>query len=257
VDTLDRLLEPFWLSRTMYRESVMFVAAADATAHATLLFRPDKVLAVNDASETISYDEEADYRIDSETRRIIRPPWSRMTCVSPETMRAADGTVRHNWMVAVSYTHDRDHWQRFVPGNAAAQLPHVSRKLERCDPLTICLTGDSISEGYDASGFHHLRPGQPPFGSLVAAALGERSGANIQFHNFATAGWTTEDGLWDTARIMPALTNTGQTCPVFLRASEPTSHMQSSSWSHRCFPHRNAIGLSTHGLVSIATRLLP
>lgn len=185
----------------MHRESVMFVAAAGTTAHATLLFRPDEILTVNDASEAISYDDEADYRIDAETRRIIRPPWSRMTCVSPETMRAAEGAVRHHWMVVVSYTHDRDHWQRFVPGNAAAQLPRVSRKLERCDPLTICLTGDSIAEGYDASGFHHLRPDQPPFGSLVAAALGERSGANIQFHNFATAGWTTEDALWDTARI--------------------------------------------------------
>ncbi|HEX7797658.1 MAG TPA: SGNH/GDSL hydrolase family protein, partial [Vicinamibacterales bacterium] len=198
---LDRLLEPIWLSTTMHQESVMFVAAAPAAAHANLLFRPDKILAVSDASEVISYAEEADYRIDSEARRIIRPPWSRMTCVSPETMRAADGAVRHNSMVAVTYTHDSDRWQGFVPGNAAAQLPRVSRTLERGDPLTICLTGDSISEGYDASGFHQLRPDQPPFGPLVAAGLRERSGANIQFHNFATAGWTTEDALWDAERI--------------------------------------------------------
>jgi acyl-CoA thioesterase I len=104
-------------------------------------------------------------------------------------------------MVAVTYTHDSDRWQGFVPGNAAAQLPRVSRKLQRGDPLTICLTGDSISEGYDASGFHQLRPDQPPFGPLVAAGLRKRSGANIQFHNFGTAGWTTEDALWDTERI--------------------------------------------------------
>jgi lysophospholipase L1-like esterase len=188
----------------MHYESVMFVAAAGAFAPANLLFRPDKILAVNDASEVIAYDAEADYRIDSEAGRIIRPPWSRMTCVSPETMRAADGAVRHHWMVAVTYTHDRDRWHGFVPGKAAAQLPRVTRKLERCDPLTICLTGDSISEGYDATGFHRLRPNQPPFGPLVAAALRERSGANIQFHNFATAGWTTEDALWDTERIILA-----------------------------------------------------
>ena len=179
----------------------MFVSASGTAADANLLFRPDKILAVNDASETISYGEEADYRIDPETRRILRPPWSRMICVSPETMRAADGAVRHNWVVAVTYTHDGDRWQGFVPGNAAAQLPRVTQKLERCDSVTICLTGDSISEGYDASGFHQLRPHQPPFGPLVAAGLRERSGANIQFHNFATAGWTTEDAVWDTERI--------------------------------------------------------
>src|SRR5262249_23271937 len=115
--------------------------------------------------------------------------------------RAADGVVWHPWMVAVTYTHDGDRWQGFVPGNAAAQLPRITRQLERSDPLTICLTGDSISEGYDASAFHHLRPNQPPFGTLVAAGLKQRSGANIQFHNFAIAGWTTEDALWDTERI--------------------------------------------------------
>ena len=184
----------------MHHESVMFVAATGTAAHANLLFRPDKILAVYDASQVISYDEGADYQIDSEARRIIRPPWSRMTSVSPQTMRAADGAVRHNWMVGVTYTHD-DRWQGFVPRSGAAQLPRVTRRLERCDPLTICLTGDSISQGYDASGFHHLRPDQPPFGPLVAAGLRERSGANIQLHNFATAGWTTEDALWDTERI--------------------------------------------------------
>jgi lysophospholipase L1-like esterase len=185
----------------MHCESVMFVAEAGTAAHANLLFRPDKILVVSDAGQAISYDEEADYRIDSEARRIIRPPWSRMTCVSPQTMRAADGALRHNWMVAVTYRHDGDRWQGFVPGNAAAHLPRATRRLERCDPLTICLTGDSISEGYDASGFHHVRPDQPPFGPLVAAGLRDRSGATIQFHNFATAGWTTADALWDTERI--------------------------------------------------------
>src|SRR5262249_4590181 len=112
-----------------------------------------------------------------------------------------DGAVRHNWTVAVTYTHGGDRWRGFVPGTAAAQLPHVTRRLEQCEPLTICLTGDSISEGYDASGFHHLRPDQPPFGPLVAAGLQQRSGSNIQLHNFATAGWTTEDALWDTERV--------------------------------------------------------
>jgi lysophospholipase L1-like esterase len=104
-------------------------------------------------------------------------------------------------MVAVTYAHHGDRWRGFVPAPAAAQLPRVGGRLERCDPLTICLTGDSISEGYDASGFHHLRPNQPPFGPLVAAGLRQRSGSNIQFHNFATAGWTTENALWDTERI--------------------------------------------------------
>jgi len=88
-----------------------------------------------------------------------------------------------------------------VPARAVTELPRVRRRLERREPLTMCLCGDSISEGYDASGFHHLPPYQPPFAMLVARGLQQRTGAKIQFHNFGTAGWTTADALWDSERI--------------------------------------------------------
>lgn len=201
---IDRLLDPFWLSTTMHRESVMFVATADQSAEATLLFRPERVLSVDDAAGKIAYVEEMDYRIDSQARRIIRPPWSRMAHVSPETVNAGEGSLLHNWTIAVTYTHHADPWRGFVPAAAGEHLPRVTRRLERSEPVTICLTGDSISEGYDASGFHQLLPNQPPFGPLVAAGLQQRSGSSIQFYNLASAGWTAEDGLWDTDRLTAA-----------------------------------------------------
>jgi len=63
------------------------------------------------------------------------------------------------------------------------------------------LTGDSISEGYDASGFHGAAPHQPAFGQLVASGLERHYGGSVRLTNLATAGWTAADGLWDTARI--------------------------------------------------------
>jgi lysophospholipase L1-like esterase len=67
-------------------------------------------------------------------------------------------------------------------------------------PLTICLTGDSISEGYDASGFAGVPPYQPAYGALVAAGI-EHAGTVVAFHNLAVAGWTADNGLADADRI--------------------------------------------------------
>jgi lysophospholipase L1-like esterase len=70
--------------------------------------------------------------------------------------------------------------------------------------VTVCLTGDSISEGYDASGFHGVAPYQPPFGSIVADSLRKRYGSEVRLENLATAGWTAADAVWDVDRIAAA-----------------------------------------------------
>ena len=200
-DRFDDLLDPFWLSTTMHHESVMFIGRDDSPMDATLLFHPGEILSVNSAAADIAFKEGDDYRIDWQAGRIMRTPGSRMPCVPAERMAAADGELTHERTIVVTYTHPGDRWGGFVPASARAQLGRATRRLEEREPLTICLTGDSISEGYDASGFHRLPPYQPPFGTLVAAGLQQQAGASVQFHNFGTAGWTAADALWDTERI--------------------------------------------------------
>jgi lysophospholipase L1-like esterase len=168
-----------------------------------LLFPPDAVLAVTSAAG-ITYVEGADYLIDHQAGRIVRTPGSRMPRVTREVVAAADGALTHGWIVAVTYTHAAGLWTWHVPAFAGRRLPRVTRRLQRREGLTICLTGDSISEGYDASGFHGMPPYQPAFGSLVASALEQRYGAPVQLHNLATAGWTAADAFWDTERIAAA-----------------------------------------------------
>ena len=74
-----------------------------------------------------------------------------------------------------------------MPAHGGASLPRVTQRLQRRESLTIGLTGDSISEGYDASGFHGVPPFQPAFGTLVASALEHRYRAVVQLRNLATA----------------------------------------------------------------------
>jgi hypothetical protein len=69
-------------------------------------------------------------------------------------------------MVAVTSTYPDDLWT-WRPA-AEGTPPRVVARLARGETVTVCLTGDSIAEGYDVSGFHRVPPNQPAFGPAVA-----------------------------------------------------------------------------------------
>jgi acyl-CoA thioesterase-1 len=200
---LDPLLVPFWLTTTMHRESVVFIARDDGAAEASLLFPPESIIAVTNAAGDVSYVEGADYLVDRQTGRMIVTSTSRMVAVRRDMIVAADAAHTYGRLIGVTYTHAPGTWTTHLR-RPAGVLSRVSRRLQRREPLTVCLTGDSISEGYDASGFHGVPPYQPPFDRLVASGLEQHYGGPVHLHNLATAGWTAADALWDTARIAAA-----------------------------------------------------
>ena len=192
---MDPSLIPFWRSQAMHGESVVFIAS-----EGRLLLTPDAVLSVTSAAGDVTYVEGADYLVARSARRIVRLPGSRMPATSRESIASAAGSLLHDCAVAVTYTHS-DELSIWHPPEPAGALRTVIARLKRKSPVTICLTGDSISEGYDVSGFHRLPPYQPAFGQLVATALEQQYGAPLRLHNLATAGWTAADGAWDAARV--------------------------------------------------------
>jgi len=147
----------------------------------------------------VPYVEGVDYLVDRRAGRIIRTSTSGMPEAQRDTIVASVAQTREQ-LVAVTYTHAAGLWTPHA-SNHVGTLSRVSQRLRRREPLTICLTGDSISEGYDASGFHGAAPYQPAFGSLVASGLEQHFGGPVRLINLATAGWTAADALWDTARI--------------------------------------------------------
>jgi lysophospholipase L1-like esterase len=198
---VGNLINPFWLSTVMDAESVVFVGDGREPIAARLLFQPDTIVSVTNAAADVRYVEGDDYYVDRHAARIIRVPGSRMPWTTREAVASADGQLTHGRTVAVTYSHASGQWRGFVPANAGTELPRTTRRLQQREPLTICVTGDSISEGYDASAFHALPPFQPPFAALAASALQQSTSADVRLHNFGTAGWTTRDALWDTERI--------------------------------------------------------
>jgi len=195
---LDPLLVPFWEATTMLRESVMFHGQEDG-ARTTLLFEPDVVTAVTNAAGNETYTEGIDFVVEREARRLVRVAGSRMPWIASRAS-GATGALTHGHTIAVSYTHalDRAPWQ---PESQHACVPRLARHLRRRAPIRVCVIGDSISAGYDASGFHRLPPFQPSYATLMAEALEAASGAPVRLDNLAVAGWTAADGVWEGARI--------------------------------------------------------
>jgi acyl-CoA thioesterase-1 len=189
---------PFWRSNVMESESVLFLPHEDGPEIARLLFQPDTIACVTDAAGLRAYAEGQDYTVDASLGGIVRSPRSAIPRAIPQYDQ-----LTHSQLCLVTYTH-RDQWAGIVPAFAGDRLQRTIERLRSRQSVTVCLTGDSISEGYDASGFHRVPPHQPPFGSLVADSLSKHYGCDVRLQNLATAGWTAEHAVWDVDRIAAA-----------------------------------------------------
>jgi acyl-CoA thioesterase-1 len=208
----SRLLDPFWLSATMSGESLFFVDRGDGIATATLLFdHPDR-LSLTSATGDIEFEGGRDYTVDCRAGVVSRTPASRIPFATRgELYPAADPFVLvgdaddfHRRQTAVTYVHRRGDWHGYVPQPAVAELPRTLQRLTAAQALTVCITGDSISEGYNASGVTGAPPRQPPYPDLVAAGLERAHRSPVTLHNFATSGWTADDGVEDVTRVAEA-----------------------------------------------------
>jgi acyl-CoA thioesterase-1 len=204
-----RRLEPFWLSSFITGESLMFVDRGDGMATATLLFRGADRLALTSATGATAFEAGRDYTVDAAAGVVSRTRDSRIPFAALEELYPpadpfvliADGDEFHRRQAAASYRHAPDGWWGRVPAVAAPALSRTMQRLGASQPLTICVAGDSISEGYNASGFTGAPPYQPPYVDLVADGLERASGSRITLHNFAMAGWTSDDGAADVERF--------------------------------------------------------
>jgi len=206
---VDTLLDPFWLSATMSGESLFFIDAGRGPATATLLFERPERLFLTSATGDLVYEEGRDYTVEWLSGVVTCVPGSRIPFatsselypVSDPFVLIGDGADFHRRQVAATYGHPHTDWRGYVPPVAAVELRRTRDRLAASLPLTICLTGDSISEGYNASAFTGAPPFQPSYADLVAAGLERECGSAIVLHNLATAGWSADDGAADADHV--------------------------------------------------------
>ncbi|MCF6286077.1 MAG: SGNH/GDSL hydrolase family protein [Candidatus Hydrogenedentes bacterium] len=216
-------LEPFWDQGVMQGESLFFLEPpSGGLATAPLLFTPTAIHALVHPPTGAIFEEGRDYTVDTKSKLLTLTPDSRI----PHTTRAEfepplgktgqrykdgsrdilfENTVRfHMLQVEVSYNHNPTEWTSMKgpnPRPSPKLLPAVMKKLGNKEPLTICLLGDSISAGLNASSTSDPPPRMPPYGTLVARALEERFGSVVDYTNFSISGKATPWGIEQVAAV--------------------------------------------------------
>jgi lysophospholipase L1-like esterase len=205
-----RLLEPFWLSTTMRGESLLFVDRGDGIPVASLLFEQAEGVSLISATGQSQFDIDRDFIVDHQAGVVRLTRGSRVPSVTlaalypphdPFVLIADEDDRFHRLQAAATYVHRSGRWPGYVPRLAVLQLPRTLQRLAAAQPLKLCVTGDSISEGFNASGVTGVPPQQPPYAALVAAGLQHVSGSRVTLDNFAVSGWTADHGVADVARV--------------------------------------------------------
>ncbi len=218
-------LKPFWLSKTMEGESVLFIKDHDAARpKAAVLFQPTKIMSVVSSSGQLIYVEGRDYVWQPGTKEITLPAGSRIPFKTPQELRRppksqpfvlphrdgngeiffGGGHEYHDMQTLVTYQHAPDAWSGPAATLAGGQLARTLEKLANKQPLTIALIGDSISTGCNASGWANVPPFQPPYQDLLVLNLEAFYGAKISLKNYAVGGTGTDWGLANIGKVVAA-----------------------------------------------------
>ncbi len=229
-ESMDRTerkeLRPIW-EKEIYRETITMIPEDDGS-YGELLYTPDGKVIVESYDGKTIYQEGKDYIL--EGRRICLPEGSAIPHTTADilyhdteeeakkeldelpydlgfgpvstsdgryiTLRAIDHPeYLTKWQVCVSY-HTAEEWQGVKPCSKTKLLPVFAKKCQSQETVRILIYGDSISCGYDCSGFHHQAPEQPIWPELVAKGLEEQYGCKVDMDNISKAGegtaWAAE-----------------------------------------------------------------
>lgn len=218
------LLSGPWLLGTIHREGLFFVKGTEGKPSARLLFDAEKVLAVHRADGKQTFEADKDFQLSADGASLVLPETSRILfrkeaelypmkgaansigqrAGQPDTnLLFGEGHFYHDQQVEVSYVPRKSaKWTGARPAFAEKALPATLAKLRARKPLTIAVSGDSISQGYNASGFTKAPPGMPPYPGLVPAQLEKTYGSKVTLHNRAIAGWSVGSGVKDMENLL-------------------------------------------------------
>ena len=202
---------------TMVDETVLFSNDIEPRS-ACLLFQPLAVLSVKAADDSVSYVAGKDYVVDLDAGILRLTEDSAITSYTlygdvikhgqfknrkGEPILWAEADFMHSIQCKVTYTHSGTEWKDkpFVPRAQVEALPGISARLRDKEACRVVLVGDSISEGYNASGFVGVPPHLPAYGEQVVAKLRERTGAEVAFLNCSRAGAASGWGVGQVDKL--------------------------------------------------------
>lgn len=227
-DPVAMALSPFWRSARQTETILPIQSQPGARPQASLLFHPSRILSVTSADGLTVYAPGKDYLADNRRGVITIPAGSRIPFrtrsqleptpaenlqqfagddpVKAPGLFYSEGAVYEGFQTSVEYDCRPGQWKGAAPGFAGDRLPRTMALLRAAKPLHLLVMGDSISAGYNASGYLGSAPESPAYPALTAAALQRVYGAPVYLRNVAVSGWRASDGAAQAAK--PGLAET-------------------------------------------------
>ena len=205
---IERAMQPIFFGNTVYDETVWPIANKDGSVdEIPLLYRADNIISVTDLSGQKTFEQGRDYLLLNGKLKIIKQGEIPITAhdvyfnsKSPFAAKSGgyiyfpgeDPTVITSQLV-VTYNHS-DAWHEKIPAVKSALLPNTTGVLKSGGKLDIVYYGDSITQGYNTSGFMKTAPYMQTYAELVTNSLKKACPkAKIGFKNTALAG---KDSAW-------------------------------------------------------------
>jgi lysophospholipase L1-like esterase len=225
---LDQYLYPIWEGDISYAEAAFVREDEDGgIAPIKLLYPIDEIISVRSADLKTVYTPGDDYYIDDDGNLQIIPggkipvlayddyyfPLSqeehnqnKLGTKLPEAgnfgwgfIRAEIGTNKpgmSQWTVAVTYIHEKDSQSVVnMPASKSAQFANLMTKLEAGQDIKIVSTGDSITDGWSASGSVNIAPFCPRYNILVEQYIKAAYNVNVTQKNVSVSGSNTNGGV--------------------------------------------------------------
>lgn len=201
---------PIWATASIRNEPLLFIQEeGQPAATAKLLFTPSARIKITHPDLAMTYKAGKDYvwmpgakvvtltvssRIPFKTRAQMFPPAGSPNMFG-EVLHS-ESHFFHDLQVQTTYT-TTDQWEGPVPSAEPEKLQSTLAKLKAGQPVSIVALGDSITQGFNASGFKDVNtpPFQPPYPELVGNTLQERFGSRVSVLNLGQAGSVSSAGF--------------------------------------------------------------
>lgn len=216
---LSNSIKPFWSSEEVIDDSLFFVAENnDSLAQSRLLAKPIGKMKITSNDKKQIFEEGKDFIVDQNNCVVTltknsRIPFKKLSDLyiakdSPTPNKYShkrgdpnifllfgEGHFFHDMQLSATYKCDLSTIKDMAPNKSEGSLNQTENKLKNKLPIKICVSGDSISRGGNASGFTGVEPNLPAYPDLVKFGLESKWGTKVELKNFAVGGWTTIQGV--------------------------------------------------------------
>ena len=221
-DYKNAMSAPYWKGNVMYNELSLPILYENGEVYAKLYYTPTKVFAVKDQKLEKTYEEDKDYVVDKENKKLVIPKGSSIPALyekadegenPPEGFAYTTGMPNNidlytiwnlgtgNFVytesayfygkyLSVSYAYDVEDLDTSVFAKYdATTLTAVRNKLKNGEEISLDTLGDSITEGCSSTGDNlHVAPNTPCYAKQIKTELERVYGAKVKLTNIGKGG---------------------------------------------------------------------